>query len=183
MSGLICGRKGCGNRFEPADNTDDSCTYHPGNPDFHDAEKGWSCCSKRVRDFDAFMTIEGCTKGRHATKEELKALNPPSSTENTTTTTTTTSAAAAAGGSDKFYAHYEPATGSAYTKPFLCDSRVLVGVLETFVKECNASLANTQLSTQNITVCMVTNCCVGGVAAVLFTHTLPLSLSLSLSLS
>ena len=37
-----------------------ACIYHPGTPIFHDGLKGYSCCSKRVVDFDAFLTIEGC---------------------------------------------------------------------------------------------------------------------------
>lgn len=33
----------------------DSCTYHPGQPVFHDALKGWSCCKKRSTDFTEFL--------------------------------------------------------------------------------------------------------------------------------
>ena len=40
--------------------------HHPGHPIFHEGSKGWSCCKKRVLDFDEFMQIEGCkTKQKH----------------------------------------------------------------------------------------------------------------------
>jgi len=33
---------------------------------FHEGSKGWSCCKRRVLEFDEFMKIEGCkTKERH----------------------------------------------------------------------------------------------------------------------
>jgi CHORD len=43
----------------------DSCQYHPGVPVFHDALKGWSCCSRRSTDFTEFLNIPGCTFGIH----------------------------------------------------------------------------------------------------------------------
>lgn len=36
----------------------DSCTFHPGNPVFHDAYKGWSCCNKKCTDFTEFLNIK-----------------------------------------------------------------------------------------------------------------------------
>lgn len=40
--------------------------HHPGAPIFHEGSKGWSCCKRRVLEFDQFMNIEGCkTKDRH----------------------------------------------------------------------------------------------------------------------
>jgi hypothetical protein len=40
--------------------------YHPGVPLFHEGSKGWTCCKRRVLEFDEFMKIEGCkTKKRH----------------------------------------------------------------------------------------------------------------------
>lgn len=44
----------------------DSCQYHPGVPVFHDALKGWSCCSRRSTDFTEFLNIPGCTHGPHS---------------------------------------------------------------------------------------------------------------------
>jgi hypothetical protein len=35
-------------------------------PIFHEGSKGYSCCKRRVLEFDQFMTMEGCkTKDRH----------------------------------------------------------------------------------------------------------------------
>lgn len=40
--------------------------HHPGAPIFHEGSKGWSCCKRRVLEFDQFMNIEGCkTKDKH----------------------------------------------------------------------------------------------------------------------
>ncbi|XP_046771667.1 rho-related GTP-binding protein RhoG-like isoform X1 [Gallus gallus] len=63
---LLCYNKGCGQRFDPEHNSQDSCLYHPGDPIFHDALKGWSCCKKRTTDFSEFLSIKGCTKGFHS---------------------------------------------------------------------------------------------------------------------
>lgn len=35
-----------------------SCVYHPGEPFFHDAYKGWSCCKKKCTDFTEFLNIK-----------------------------------------------------------------------------------------------------------------------------
>ena len=40
--------------------------HHPGVPIFHEGSKGYSCCKRRVLEFDQFMSMEGCkTKDRH----------------------------------------------------------------------------------------------------------------------
>ncbi|XP_026867961.2 cysteine and histidine-rich domain-containing protein 1a isoform X1 [Electrophorus electricus] len=62
---VLCYNKGCGQRFDPDNNPEDGCTYHPGVPVFHDALKGWSCCKRRTTDFSDFLSIAGCTKGCH----------------------------------------------------------------------------------------------------------------------
>lgn len=36
--------------------------HHPGNPVFHEGSKGWSCCKRRVLEFDEFLRIPGCTE-------------------------------------------------------------------------------------------------------------------------
>lgn len=36
--------------------------YHPGRALFHEGSKGWTCCKRRVLEFDEFMKIEGCKK-------------------------------------------------------------------------------------------------------------------------
>jgi len=61
----MCYNKGCGNNFDPKDNKDDSCNFHPGAPNFHDAYKFWTCCKKKTTDFTTFLNTKGCTKGQH----------------------------------------------------------------------------------------------------------------------
>ncbi|KAI0319796.1 HSP20-like chaperone [Amylostereum chailletii] len=64
-----CAHKGCGQDFDPATNSEESCVYHPGAPVFHEGLKSWSCCNtvnKPVLEFDQFMSITGCTRGPHS---------------------------------------------------------------------------------------------------------------------
>ncbi|XP_056016372.1 cysteine and histidine-rich domain-containing protein 1-like [Ostrea edulis] len=83
MTELVhCYNKGCGQKFDLANNKEDSCTFHPGQPVFHDALKGWSCCKKRSTDFTEFLNTPGCSKGCHTNvkppepvKEEKKLDN------------------------------------------------------------------------------------------------------------
>ncbi|CEP15258.1 hypothetical protein [Parasitella parasitica] len=63
-----CTHKGCGKDFIEAENKDNACQYHEGAPIFHEGLKGWSCCKKRVSDFDEFLALPGCTFGRHSTE-------------------------------------------------------------------------------------------------------------------
>ena len=63
-----CRRRGCNENSASAtpkrDNED--CIYHPGQALFHEGSKGWTCCKRRVLEFDEFMKIEGCKrKKRH----------------------------------------------------------------------------------------------------------------------
>lgn len=44
----------------------DSCRHHPGEPIFHDAYKGWSCCNKKCTDFTEFLNIKGCSVSNHS---------------------------------------------------------------------------------------------------------------------
>ncbi|KRZ61420.1 Cysteine and histidine-rich domain-containing protein 1 [Trichinella nativa] len=74
MSLLQCYNKGCGQKFDPTKNADDACTYHPGDPLFHDAFKRWSCCSRGSTDFTEFLNCLGCTKGPH---NPVKPEEPP----------------------------------------------------------------------------------------------------------
>jgi len=82
---LLCYNKGCGQKFNPNENTDESCRYHPGGPIFHDALKGWSCCKKRSTDFSEFLAIPGCTKGRHSAVRPQPPTPQPDKTTSTTT--------------------------------------------------------------------------------------------------
>ena len=60
-----CRNAGCGARYVESENADDACAYHPGPPVFHERKKGWACCDVHVYDFDEFMRVPPCTKGRH----------------------------------------------------------------------------------------------------------------------
>ena len=71
---LPCKRNGCntssncgGTSAElAAQNANEPCVYHPGRALFHEGTKGWTCCKKRVLEFDEFMRIPGCkTRPEH----------------------------------------------------------------------------------------------------------------------
>lgn len=55
--------------------------FHPGVPIFHDALKGWSCCRKRTTDFSEFLSIKGCTRGRHSNEKPQEPLQPEVSSD------------------------------------------------------------------------------------------------------
>lgn len=76
MALLHCYNKGCGHKFDPENNSDGSCTYHPGVPVFHDAMKGWSCCQKRSTDFTQFLNFPGCTTGQHSNEKPPEPEKP-----------------------------------------------------------------------------------------------------------
>lgn len=65
--GRTCRRKACGQSYKAGDIRDgEKCVHHPGVPIFHEGSKGYSCCKRKVLEFDEFMKIEGCkTKDRH----------------------------------------------------------------------------------------------------------------------
>ncbi|OMJ07200.1 Cysteine and histidine-rich domain-containing protein [Smittium culicis] len=77
--GTNCRRKGCTSKFiskeeSSSENSPNSiCTFHPGQPVFHEGSKGWSCCKRKVLEFDEFLKIKGCKKGKHLfSKPQLK---------------------------------------------------------------------------------------------------------------
>eukprot|EP00873_Tetraselmis_striata_P003609 jgi/Tetstr1/423873/TSEL_014497.t1 len=72
-----CHRMGCGEKFDPAANSDSSCRYHPNPPYFHDGMKEWTCCKKKSHDFGEFMAIPGCTTGRHSSEKPEKPAAKP----------------------------------------------------------------------------------------------------------
>ncbi|XP_067674465.1 cysteine and histidine-rich domain-containing protein 1-like isoform X2 [Haliotis asinina] len=76
MAEVQCYNKGCGQKFDPQNNPDDACTFHPGQPVFHDALKGWSCCDKRSTDFTMFLNYPGCTKGAHSNVKPVEPQKP-----------------------------------------------------------------------------------------------------------
>ena len=65
MSTRLCYNRGCGKQYNPRDNPENSCQYHPGAPFFHDAYKGWTCCGTKCTDFTEFLNTPGCSKGQH----------------------------------------------------------------------------------------------------------------------
>ena len=67
--GKTCRRRGCG-ASATADTAvsreGEKCVFHPGQPIFHEGSKGWTCCKRRVLEFDEFMKIGGCQeKSKH----------------------------------------------------------------------------------------------------------------------
>lgn len=73
---LQCYNRSCGQTFDPAQNSSESCLHHPGLPVFHDAYKKWSCCEKKTTDFTEFLNIKGCTRSYHS---NIKPAEPPKS--------------------------------------------------------------------------------------------------------
>ncbi|RYC55212.1 hypothetical protein CHU98_g10994 [Xylaria longipes] len=66
--GKACRRKACNTIYKKGQprSDDEKCVHHPGAPIFHEGSKGYSCCKRRVLEFDQFMKIEGCkTSPRH----------------------------------------------------------------------------------------------------------------------
>ncbi|KAK9771822.1 putative Cysteine and histidine-rich domain-containing protein [Seiridium cardinale] len=66
--GKTCRRKGCNATYKKGQSRSDqeNCVHHPGAPIFHEGSKGYTCCKRRVLEFDEFMRIEGCkTSARH----------------------------------------------------------------------------------------------------------------------
>ncbi|KAL8730248.1 MAG: hypothetical protein Q9181_004732 [Wetmoreana brouardii] len=61
-----CRRRGCNtiSSTDTGSSTRDGeeCVYHPGQALFHEGSKGWTCCKRRVLEFDEFMKIEGCKR-------------------------------------------------------------------------------------------------------------------------
>ena len=66
-----CKRRGCGATYTDGqrngnEGKEETCTHHPGHPIFHEGSKGWTCCKRRVLEFDEFLRIEGCkSRARH----------------------------------------------------------------------------------------------------------------------
>jgi Rieske Fe-S protein len=61
-----CQNIGCNKEYKESENKENVCLYHSGAPIFHEGQKGYTCCSKRVLTFDEFLLIPGCTQGKHS---------------------------------------------------------------------------------------------------------------------
>lgn len=82
MPNLVqCYNRGCGQKFDPTDNVDETCIHHPGVPVFHDAYKGWSCCNKKSVDFTEFLNIQGCTQSVHSNQKPPEPEKPAKEVE------------------------------------------------------------------------------------------------------
>lgn len=75
--GATCKRKSCGVVYQDGkDREGEECVHHPGQALFHEGSKGWTCCKRRVLEFDQFMKIAGCrTKSRHLFVGRAKAAD------------------------------------------------------------------------------------------------------------
>mmetsp|Transcript_28770 Transcript_28770/g.81024 ORF Transcript_28770/g.81024 Transcript_28770/m.81024 type:complete len:234 (+) Transcript_28770:210-911(+) len=62
---LTCKHYSCGQKYKQAENHEGACKHHPGPAVFHDRKKGWGCCNKFEKDFDAFLSIAPCSCGQH----------------------------------------------------------------------------------------------------------------------
>ncbi|KAI5300528.1 hypothetical protein KEM55_006782 [Ascosphaera atra] len=80
-----CRRRACDATFNgdqaSRDTAAEKCVHHPGVPIFHEGSKGWSCCKRRVLEFDQFLKIGGCAEraghqfvGRKRDAEEEEVL-------------------------------------------------------------------------------------------------------------
>ncbi|KAJ3410466.1 hypothetical protein HDV05_003728, partial [Chytridiales sp. JEL 0842] len=63
--GTSCKRKGCKHSYEGPASKDAECVFHSGVPIFHEGSKSWSCCPRKVLEFDEFLKIQGCKTGKH----------------------------------------------------------------------------------------------------------------------
>ncbi|KAJ3088506.1 hypothetical protein HK102_008582 [Quaeritorhiza haematococci] len=63
--GTKCKRPSCSAEYTGESSKDEECIFHAGQPVFHEGSKGWSCCSRKVLEFDEFLKIKGCMQGKH----------------------------------------------------------------------------------------------------------------------
>ncbi|KZV93335.1 chord-domain-containing protein [Exidia glandulosa HHB12029] len=80
--GTQCLRTGCKKTFisdeasRLGDGPEAECQYHPAPPLFREGSKGYMCCKRKVLEFEEFLKIEGCKKGRHMfVKKKAPAAN------------------------------------------------------------------------------------------------------------
>jgi CHORD len=66
---LRCRNYGCSQFYAESENSGTACSHHIAPPIFHDTKKGWSCCEKRVYDWDEFQAIPGCVVGPHSSED------------------------------------------------------------------------------------------------------------------
>jgi len=69
MASKLCYNRGCGKQYNPRENLEEGCQFHPGAPFFHEGFKGWTCCDKKYTDFTEFLNTPGCAKGKHTNEK------------------------------------------------------------------------------------------------------------------
>ncbi|KAJ3103938.1 hypothetical protein HDU97_009750 [Phlyctochytrium planicorne] len=73
--GTSCKRRGCKHSFAGESSKTDECVFHNGVPIFHEGSKGWSCCSRKVLEFEEFLKLPGCRRGKHRfTQQESQTV-------------------------------------------------------------------------------------------------------------
>jgi hypothetical protein len=70
-----CKRKACKATYNGPESSQEECVFHSGTPIFHEGSKGWTCCSRKVLEFDEFLKIAGCKRGKHRFLD-VKVCNP-----------------------------------------------------------------------------------------------------------
>jgi len=60
-----CKRLACKAVYKGPVTYETPCVYHPGAPIFHEGSKGYTCCKRKVLEFEEFLKIEGCKEDRH----------------------------------------------------------------------------------------------------------------------
>jgi len=76
--GTKCKRLGCNQIFHDERSRTEECIYHPGVPVFHEGSKGYTCC-RMVGDFEEFLRMPGCKRGKHRFIESKKEKEAASS--------------------------------------------------------------------------------------------------------
>ncbi|KXS20179.1 chord-domain-containing protein [Gonapodya prolifera JEL478] len=69
--GTRCKRKACSATYEGSASREEECIFHSGEAIFHEGSKGYSCCSRKVLEFEEFLKIKGCKKGMHRFTEVI----------------------------------------------------------------------------------------------------------------
>uniref|UniRef100_A0A8C1S6X2 Zgc:92429 n=1 Tax=Cyprinus carpio TaxID=7962 RepID=A0A8C1S6X2_CYPCA len=80
---LLCYNRGCGGRFDADKNSDGKILIYFYYLLIYSllGKKGWSCCKKRTTDFSEFLSIKGCTRGRHSNEKPQEPLQPEVTSE------------------------------------------------------------------------------------------------------
>ena len=60
MASKLCYNRGCGKQYNPRENLDEGCQFHPGAPFFHEGFKGWTCCDKKVSSLKTYNILWFC---------------------------------------------------------------------------------------------------------------------------